>query len=51
MTALAYVIPETQIDERVAACVGGKALALARMSRAGIAVPPFVAVATDAYAA
>ena len=31
--------------------MGGKALALARMARAGIAVPPFVAVTTDAYAA
>ena len=35
----------------MAARVGGKALALARMSRAGIAVPPFVAVTTDAYEA
>ena len=31
--------------------MGGKALALARMARSGIAVPPFVAVTTDAYAA
>jgi rifampicin phosphotransferase len=51
VAASAYVIPETQIDERVAARVGGKALALARMSRAGIAVPPFVTVTTDAYEA
>ena len=51
VTAPAYVIPQAQIDERVAARVGGKALALARMARAGIAVPPFVAVTTDAYEA
>ena len=51
MTGPAYVIPQAEIDERVAARVGGKALALARMSRAGIAVPPFVAVTTDAYEA
>ncbi len=51
MTGPAYVIPQAEIDERVAARVGGKALALARMSRAGITVPPFVAVTTDAYEA
>ena len=51
MTGPAYVIPQAEIDERVAARVGGKALALARMARAGIAVPPFVAVTTDAYEA
>jgi phosphohistidine swiveling domain-containing protein len=51
VTGSAYVIQETEIDEPVAARVGGKALALARMSRAGIAVPPFVAVTTDAYEA
>jgi rifampicin phosphotransferase len=39
------------IDERVAASVGGKAVALARMARAGIAVPPFLAVTTAAYQA
>ena len=49
--APAFVIPQDGIDEGVAARVGGKALALARMARAGIAVPPFVAVTTDAYAA
>jgi len=49
--ATAYVIPQEQVDERVAARVGGKALALARMARTGIAVPPFVAVTTDAYEA
>ena len=46
-----FVIPQAQIDEGVADRVGGKALALARMARAGIAVPPFVAVTTDAYEA
>ena len=51
MTGAAYVIPQAEIDERVAARVGGKALALARLSCAGIAVPPFVAVTTDAYEA
>ena len=49
MTGPAYVIPAAEIDQDVAARVGGKALALARMLRAGIAVPPFVAVTTDAY--
>ncbi|MCX6374355.1 MAG: PEP-utilizing enzyme [Actinobacteria bacterium] len=51
VTGPAYVIPQTEIDERVAARVGGKALALARMARAGIVVPSFVAVTTDVYAA
>ena len=55
MAAPDFVIPQERIDpERdpgIAARVGGKALALAAMARAGIAVPPFVAVATDAYAA
>jgi hypothetical protein len=46
-----HVIPQDLIDAGAAARVGGKALALARMARAGIAVPPFVAVATDAYLA
>jgi pyruvate,water dikinase len=50
-----FVIPQERIDPGrdpgIAARVGGKALALAAMARAGIAVPPFVAVATDAYAA
>jgi pyruvate,water dikinase len=46
-----FVIPQDLVDAGVAARVGGKALALARMARAGIAVPPFVAVTTDAYAA
>ena len=51
----AYVVPQERIDPElepgVGARVGGKALALAAMARAGIAVPPFVAVATDAYEA
>jgi len=47
----AFVIPQEYIDESVAARVGGKALSLARMARAGIAVPPFVAVTTNAYEA
>ena len=51
MTGPAYVIPEAEIGECAAARVGGKALALARMARVGIAVPPFVAVTTDAYEA
>ena len=55
MAAPDFVIPQERIDpERdpgIAARVGGKALALAAMARAGIAVPPFVAVAIDAYAA
>ena len=45
------MIADVDIDERVAASVGGKALALARMARAGIAVPPFLAVTTAAYEA
>jgi len=51
MAAPAYVIPDSRIDERVAAQVGGKALALARMARAGITVPPFASVTTAAYEA
>ena len=51
MLADAYVIPDTLIDEKTVACVGGKALALARMARAGMVVPPFVAIATNAYEA
>ncbi len=46
-----FVLPQEEIDESVAARVGGKALSLARMARAGIAVPAFVAVTTDAYEA
>ena len=46
-----FVIPQDLIDADVAARVGGKALALAAMARAGIAVPAFVAVTTNAYAA
>ena len=53
MARSAYVVPQERIDPEldpgVAARVGGKATALAAMARAGIAVPPFVAVATDAY--
>ena len=44
------VVPDTEIDDVLAPQVGGKALALAHMARAGLAVPPFVAVTTDAYA-
>jgi pyruvate,water dikinase len=55
MDRSAYVVPQERIDPElepgVAARVGGKALALAAMARTGIAVPPFVAVATDAYEA
>ena len=47
--AVAFVIPSGEIEEVHAPLVGGKALALARMARAGIAVPPFVAVTTAAY--
>ncbi len=46
-----FVLHQEEIDESVAARVGGKALALARMARAGIAVPAFVVVTTDAYEA
>ena len=45
------VIPQEQIDASAAARVGGKALALASMARAGIDVPPFAAVTTEAYEA
>jgi phosphoenolpyruvate synthase/pyruvate phosphate dikinase len=51
VTDARFVIAGAAIDERVATRVGGKALALARMARAGIDVPPFVAVTTDAYEA
>ena len=51
MTDVRYVIPDGEIDAEVGGRVGGKALALARMARAGIAVPPFIAVTTDAYEA
>ncbi len=44
------VLASADIDDG-AAGVGGKALALARMARAGIAVPPFLAVTTAAYEA
>ncbi len=46
-----FVLPQEEIDESVAERVGGKALSLAHMARAGIAVPAFVAIATDAYEA
>ncbi|HSL95115.1 MAG TPA: PEP/pyruvate-binding domain-containing protein [Thermoleophilia bacterium] len=45
------VLPEAEVDARVAAFVGGKALALAKLSRAGLAVPPFSVVTTAAYEA
>jgi len=51
VTDVRYVIPDGEIDAEVGGRVGGKALALARMARAGIAVPPFIAVTTDAYEA
>ncbi len=44
-----FVVPAEEMDDALAPRVGGKALALARMARAGIAVPPFIAVTTDAY--
>jgi len=47
----AFVISQEKVGAGVAARVGGKALALAAMARAGIAVPQFVAVTTDAYEA
>ena len=46
-----FVVAAAEIDDGLGPRVGGKALALARMARAGIAVPPFVAVTTDAYGA
>ena len=46
-----FVIPDAGIVAAHAPLVGGKALALARMARAGLAVPPFVAVTTEAYRA
>jgi rifampicin phosphotransferase len=49
--AAPYVLPDADVDERVAASVGGKALALARLGRAGLAVPPFSVVTTAAYEA
>jgi len=45
------VLPEAEVDARVAPYVGGKALALAKLSRAGLAVPPFSVVTTAAYEA
>ena len=45
------VIPGARILDAHAPLVGGKALALARLARAGIPVPPFVAVTTAAYEA
>ena len=51
MTGATYVIPQASVDDEMATRVGGKALALARMARAGITVPPFVAVTADAYEA
>jgi pyruvate,water dikinase len=46
-----FVVAAAEIDDDLGPRVGGKALALAHMARAGIAVPPFVAVTTDAYGA
>ena len=51
MGSPACVLPQERITAEVAGRVGGKAVALAAMARAGIAVPPFVAVTTDAYEA
>ncbi|MEE4275688.1 MAG: PEP/pyruvate-binding domain-containing protein [Thermoleophilia bacterium] len=48
---LPLVLPEAEVDARVAPYVGGKALALAKLSRAGLAVPPFSVVTTAAYEA
>ena len=46
-----FLIPGPEIDDDAAPRVGGKAVALARLARARLAVPPFVAVTTDAYEA
>lgn len=51
MPATPYVIPGEAITAADAARVGGKARALARLTAEGLAVPPFVAVTTDAYEA
>jgi phosphohistidine swiveling domain-containing protein len=48
---LPYVLRDDEVDERVAAYVGGKALALAKLGRAGLAVPAFSVVTTAAYEA
>ncbi len=48
---VAQELVDPEIEPGVAPRVGGKALALAAMARAGIAVPPFVVVTTGAYAA
>jgi len=45
------VLSETEVDARVGPYVGGKALALAKLSRSGLAVPPFSVVTTAAYEA
>jgi len=45
------VLRDADVDERVAPYVGGKALALARLGRAGLVVPPFAVVTTAAYEA
>jgi pyruvate,water dikinase len=49
--AVSLVLPDVGITAAHAPLVGGKALALASMARAGIVVPPFVAVTTEAYGA
>lgn len=46
-----FVLPGADLMDAHEPLVGGKALALARMARAGIAVPPFLAVTTTAYSA
>ena len=46
---LPYVLRDEEVDERVAPYVGGKALALAKLMRAGLAVPPFSVVTTAAH--
>ncbi len=48
---LPLVLRDADVDERVAPFVGGKALALAKLARAGLAVPPFAVVTTPAYEA
>lgn len=46
-----YVIHDTAVEERLGGSVGGKALALARLQRAGLAVPAFAVVTSAAYTA
>jgi pyruvate,water dikinase len=45
----AVVVADTGVSAEIGDRVGGKALALARLQRAGLRVPAFAAVTTDAY--